>query len=172
MLYCGEGFPIIRDHIFRYVHDPVCVAMTGDITVPVSTLSLPEFSSLHPPHYFFTYQIRIETSKDALPEKPCQLDHCYWRITNTEGDVEEVQGSGVVGEFPIIGPGQSKIFNVVIPRLHMACLTFRVCIAQLEMGSDEYKDMEEEEEGEKEDDDKNQQIRMNLMKMSRRRDRE
>lgn len=54
----------------------------------------------------------------------------------------------------------------------MACLTFRVCIAQLEMGSDEYKDMEEEEEGEKEDDDKNQQIRMNLMKMSRRRDRE
>ena len=197
MLYCREGFPIIRDQIFRYVHDPVCVAMTGDITVPVSTLSLPEFSSLHPSHYFFTYQIRIEMSKDALPEKAFQLDHCYWRITNAEGDVEEVQGSGVVGEFPVISSGQiyeytscstfsttssymkryytfhflclkSKIFNVVIPRLHMACLTFRVCIAQLEMGSDEYKDMEEEEEGEKEDYDKNQQIRMNLLKMSRR----
>ena len=46
---------------------------------------------------------------------------------------------------------KNKIFNVVIPRLHMACLTFRVCIAQLEMGSDEYKEMEEEEEGEKEE---------------------
>ena len=115
-------------------------------------------------------------SKDTLPEKAFQLDHCYWRITNAEGDVEEIQGSGVVGEFPIISSGQiyeytscstfsttsnymkgyytfhflclkSKIFNVVIPRLHMACLTFRVCIAQLEMGSDEYKDMEEEEGG-------------------------
>jgi len=54
----------------------------------------------------------------------------------------------------------------------MACLTFRVCIAQLEMGSDEYEEMEEEKEGEKEDDDKNQQIRMNFMKMTRRRDRQ
>ena len=40
------------------------------------------------------------------------------------------------------------------------------------MGSDEYKEMEEEEVGEKEDDGKNQQIRMNLMKMTRRRDRQ
>lgn len=44
-------------------------------------------------------------SKDTLPEKAFQLDHCYWRITNAEGDVEEVQGSGVVGEFPIISSG-------------------------------------------------------------------
>ena len=43
------------------------------------------------------YQIRIEMSKDALPEKACQLDHCYWKTTNAEGDVEEVQGPGVVG---------------------------------------------------------------------------
>ena len=54
----------------------------------------------------------------------------------------------------------------------MACLTFWVCITHLEMGSDEYKEMEEEEVGEKEDDGKNQQIRMNLMKMTRRRDRQ
>lgn len=40
---------------------------------------------------------RIEMSKDALPEKACQLDSRYWRITNAKGDVEEVQGPGVVG---------------------------------------------------------------------------
>ncbi|EQB79159.1 F-box only protein 3 isoform 2 isoform 4-like protein [Camelus ferus] len=90
------GFPIIRDQIFRYVHDPECVATTGDITVSVSTSFLPELSSVHPPHYFFTYRIRIEMSKDALPEKACQLDSRYWRITNAKGDVEEVQGPGVV----------------------------------------------------------------------------
>ena len=38
-------------------------------------------------------------SKDALPEKACQLDSRYWRITNAKGDVEEVQGPGVVVDF-------------------------------------------------------------------------
>lgn len=42
---------------------------------------------------------RIEMSKDALPEKACQLDSRYWRITNAKGDVEEVQGPGVVGMY-------------------------------------------------------------------------
>lgn len=41
-------------------------------------------------------------SKDALPEKACQLDSRYWRITNAKGDVEEVQGPGVVGMYPKI----------------------------------------------------------------------
>ncbi|EPQ06649.1 F-box only protein 3 [Myotis brandtii] len=174
------GFPIIRDQIFRYVHDPECVATTGDITVSVSTSFLPELSSVHPPHYFFTYRIRIEMSKDALPEKACQLDSRYWRITNAKGDVEEVQGPGVVGEFPIISPGRvyeytscttfsttsgymegyytfhflyfkDKIFNVAIPRFHMACPTFRVSIARLELGPDEYEEMEDAEEEEDDD---------------------
>ncbi|KAJ7396525.1 F-box only protein 3 [Pitangus sulphuratus] len=142
------GYPIIRDQIFRYVHDKDCVATTEDITVSVSTSFLPELSSVHPPHYFFTYRIRIEMSKDALPEKACQLDSRYWRITNAKGDVDEVQGPGVVGEFPIISPGRvyeytscttfsttsgymegyytfhclyykDRFFNVTIPRFHM-----------------------------------------------------
>uniref|UniRef100_A0A674IT73 F-box only protein 3 n=1 Tax=Terrapene triunguis TaxID=2587831 RepID=A0A674IT73_9SAUR len=154
------GYPIIRDQIFRYVHDKECVATTGDITVSVSTSFLPELSSVHPPHYFFTYRIRIEMSKDALPEKACQLDSRYWRITNAKGDVEEVQGPGVVGEFPIISPGRvyeytscttfstnsgymegyytfhclyykDKFFNVIIPRFHMVCPTFKVSTARM-----------------------------------------
>jgi hypothetical protein len=52
-----------------------------------------------PPHPPFP---RIEMSKDALPEKACQLDSRYWRITNAKGDVEEVQGPGVVGMQPNI----------------------------------------------------------------------
>ncbi|NWU77186.1 FBX3 protein, partial [Onychorhynchus coronatus] len=147
-------YPIIRDQIFRYVHDKECVATTGDITVSVSTSFLPELSSVHPPHYFFTYRIRIEMSKDALPEKACQLDSRYWRIINAKGDVDEVQGPGVVGEFPIISPGRvyeytscttfsttsgymegyytfhclyykDRFFNVTIPRFHMVCPKFK-----------------------------------------------
>ncbi|XP_427051.7 F-box only protein 3 isoform X1 [Gallus gallus] len=168
------GYPIIRDQIFRYVHDKECVATTGDITVSVSTSFLPELSSVHPPHYFFTYRIRIEMSKDALPEKACQLDSRYWRITNAKGDVEEVQGPGVVGEFPIISPGRvyeytscttfsttsgymegyytfhclyykEKFFNVTIPRFHMVCPTFKVSTARMETNHNEYAVDEDED---------------------------
>ncbi|KAG5839899.1 F-box only protein 3 isoform X1 [Anguilla rostrata] len=149
----GE-YPIIRDQIFRYVHDKECVATTGDIKVSVSTSFLPELSSVHPPHFFFTYRIRIEMSKDALPENACQLDSRYWKITNANGNVEEVRGPGVVGEFPVMSPGKvheyascttfsttseqmeghytfhrlknkEEVFSVSIPRFHMVCPPFR-----------------------------------------------
>ncbi|KAJ1182252.1 hypothetical protein NDU88_007446 [Pleurodeles waltl] len=161
------NYPIIREQIFRYVHDKQCVATTGDISVSVSTSFLPELSSVHPPHYFFTYRIRIEMSKDAFPEKSCQLDSRYWRITNAKGDVEEVQGPGVVGEYPKIRPGKvyeytscttfsttsgfmegyytfhrlgkkDEVFNVTIPRFHMVCPNFRVSTARSESSKDEY----------------------------------
>ncbi|XP_039907669.1 F-box only protein 3 isoform X2 [Simochromis diagramma] len=149
----GE-YPIIRDQIFRYVHDKSCVATTGDITVSVSTSFLPELSSVHPPHFFFTYRIRIEMSSSASPEAACQLDSRYWKITTSDGNVEEVQGPGVVGEFPVMTPGKvheyascttfstsseymeghytfhrlaskEEVFHVAIPRFHMVCPPFR-----------------------------------------------
>ncbi|KAG2463064.1 FBX3 protein, partial [Polypterus senegalus] len=152
------GYPIIRDQIFRYVHDKSCVAKTGDISVSVSTAFLPELSSVHPPHFFFTYRIRIEMSKDALPENACKLESRYWKITNGNGNVEEVQGPGVVGEFPELRPGKvheyascttfsttsgymeghytfhrlknREVFNVTIPRFHMVCPPFRKSVVR------------------------------------------
>ncbi|KAJ0062537.1 hypothetical protein NL108_016253 [Boleophthalmus pectinirostris] len=149
----GE-FPIIRDQIFRYVHEKGCVATTDDITVSVSTSFLPELSSVHPPHYFFTYRIRIEMSACAPASASCQLDSRYWKITTSDGNVEEVQGPGVVGEFPVMTPGKvheyascttfstpseymeghytfhrlankEEVFQVAIPRFHMECPPFR-----------------------------------------------
>ncbi|TWW63880.1 F-box only protein 3 [Takifugu flavidus] len=147
-------FPIIRDQIFRYVHDKGCVATTDDITVSVSTSFLPELSSVHPPHFFFTYRVRIEMSSKASPEAACQLDSRYWKITTSDGNVEEVQGPGVVGEFPVMRPGKvheysscttfsthseymeghytfhrlankEEVFQVAIPRFHMVCPSYR-----------------------------------------------
>uniref|UniRef100_A0A673XXV1 F-box protein 3 n=1 Tax=Salmo trutta TaxID=8032 RepID=A0A673XXV1_SALTR len=71
----GE-YPIIRDQIFRYVHDK-----------QLSTSFLPELSLVHPPHFFFTYRIRIEMANDAIPENACR----YWKITNANGNLEEVR---------------------------------------------------------------------------------
>lgn len=36
-------------------------------------------------------------SSSASPEAACQLDTRYWKITTSDGNVEEVQGPGVVG---------------------------------------------------------------------------
>ncbi|XP_042616334.1 F-box only protein 3-like [Cyprinus carpio] len=164
----GE-YPIIRDQIFRYVHDKRCVATTGDITVSVSTSFLPELSSVHPPHFFFTYRIRIEMAKSALPESACQLDSRYWKITNANGNVEEVRGPGVVGEFPVMTPGKvheyascttfsttseymeghytfhrlknkGDVFDVSIPRFHMVCPPFRESMSSVSEVSAPYGD--------------------------------
>ncbi|KAI7790701.1 F-box only protein 3 [Triplophysa rosa] len=74
----GE-YPIIRDQIFRYVHDKRCVATTGDITVSVSTSFLPELSSVHPPHFFFTYRIRYVTKDYSNQIQPVRtrLELCF-----------------------------------------------------------------------------------------------
>ncbi|XP_068165722.1 F-box only protein 3-like isoform X2 [Antennarius striatus] len=157
----GE-YPIIRDQIFKYVHDKSCVATTGDITVSVSTSFMPELSSVHPPHFFFTYRIRIEMSSSASPEAACQLDSHYWKISTPEGNVEEVQGAGVVGEFPVMTPGkvheysscttfstpsecmeghytfhtlanEEEVFNVAIPRFYMICPPYRKPMVRTKM---------------------------------------
>lgn len=149
----GE-FPILRDQIFKYVHEKGCVATTDDITVSVSTSFLPELSSVHPPHFFYTYRIKIEMSPEAPPTAACQLDSRYWKITTSDGNVEEVAGPGVVGEFPVMTPGKvheyascttfstpsefmeghytfhrleskEEVFQVSIPRFHMECPQFR-----------------------------------------------
>ncbi|XP_056882823.1 F-box only protein 3 isoform X1 [Takifugu flavidus] len=160
-------FPIIRDQIFRYVHDKGCVATTDDITVSVSTSFLPELSSVHPPHFFFTYRVRIEMSSKASPEAACQLDSRYWKITTSDGNVEEVQGPGVVGEFPVMRPGKvheysscttfsthseymeghytfhrlankEEVFQVAIPRFHMVCPSYREPAGRTQKTSSNY----------------------------------
>ncbi|KAK9524294.1 hypothetical protein VZT92_018144 [Zoarces viviparus] len=162
----GE-YPIIRDQIFRYEHEKGCVETTGDISVSVSTSFLPELSSVHPPHFFFTYRIRIEMSSSASPEASCQLDSRYWKITTSDGNVEEVQGPGVVGEFPVMTPGKvheyascttfstptefmeghytfhrlankEEVFHVAIPRFHMTCPPFREPLVRTQKAAASY----------------------------------
>lgn len=52
-------------------------------------------------------------SKDALPENACQLESRYWRITNAKGDVEEVQGPGVVGKWKVTGESIYLMFSLL-----------------------------------------------------------
>ncbi|MEQ9326322.1 MAG: Co2+/Mg2+ efflux protein ApaG, partial [Rhodospirillales bacterium] len=53
--------------------------------------------------FVWAYQIRIENQS---PET-VQLLTRHWRITDAQGRVQEVRGDGVVGEQPILEPGQT-----------------------------------------------------------------
>lgn len=54
-------------------------------------------------HYFFTYSITIKNASDYT----VQLKKRHWFIFDSNGIKSEVEGDGVVGEQPILIPGQS-----------------------------------------------------------------
>lgn len=78
-------------------------ALTDGVTVRVAVNFLPEQSRIEAGKWFWVYHIRIENdSDDSL-----QLMTRHWRITDGNGDVNLVEGEGVVGEQPVIRPGHS-----------------------------------------------------------------
>lgn len=78
-------------------------AVTHDIRVQVRPIFL-ENQSVPSDHYFvWAYRVRIEN----LSAETVQLLDRYWRITDALGSVVEVRGSGVVGEQPVLAPGES-----------------------------------------------------------------
>jgi len=79
------------------------VAMTSGITVRVAASFLPEQSQVAAGRWFWAYHIRIENhGEDAV-----RLVTRHWRITDADGRVSLVDGEGVVGEQPLLGPGES-----------------------------------------------------------------
>ncbi|XP_067902880.1 F-box only protein 3 [Heterodontus francisci] len=80
-------YPIIRDQIFRYVHDERCVARTGDIIISVSTSFLPELSSVHPPHYFYSYRIRVSCAMDNIRQK----ENTYKKEKKPWGEIQRTK---------------------------------------------------------------------------------
>jgi ApaG protein len=53
--------------------------------------------------WFFLYTVRITNEGEVT----AQLISRHWVITDATGHVEEVRGPGVVGEQPVLAPGQS-----------------------------------------------------------------
>lgn len=53
--------------------------------------------------FVFAYTITISNDSDQI----AQLLSRYWRITDGEGRLQEVEGPGVVGKQPVIEPGES-----------------------------------------------------------------
>lgn len=78
-------------------------ALTEGITVRVAVNFLPEQSRVEAGKWFWVYHIRIENDSGHT----VQLLTRHWRITDARGMVNFVDGDGVVGEQPLLAPGQS-----------------------------------------------------------------
>lgn len=76
---------------------------THNISVSVQPIYLDEQSSPDENYFVWAYNVKIENSgRDTV-----QLRSRYWKITDARGRVQEVRGPGVVGEQPVLGPGDS-----------------------------------------------------------------
>jgi ApaG protein len=76
---------------------------TRSITVTVKPIYLEDQSSPAENHYVWAYQVRIENHGGET----VQLRRRHWRITDALGRVQEVRGAGVVGEQPVLNPGDA-----------------------------------------------------------------
>jgi ApaG protein len=78
-------------------------ARTRDVTVRVSVSFLAEQSEPVQGRWFWAYHIRIENDG----AEAVQLISRHWKISDGRGARHDVRGEGVVGEQPVIEPGDS-----------------------------------------------------------------
>ncbi len=77
--------------------------VTRSIRVRVRPEYLEAQSAPDEGRYFWSYTVEILNEGSET----VQLRSRYWRITDGNGHVEEVRGPGVVGQTPVLGPGES-----------------------------------------------------------------
>jgi len=81
---------------------PSSEAVTRGVRVHVEVAYDPSRSAPTESRWFFLYTVTITNESDET----VQLVSRHWTITNGFGHAEEVEGPGVVGEQPILVPGQ------------------------------------------------------------------
>ena len=78
------------------------VANTRGIAVSVEPTYLETRSSPQTSQYFWAYRVIIENQG----HETVHLLSRHWMITNARGELTEVKGPGVVGEQPVLKPGE------------------------------------------------------------------
>jgi ApaG protein len=86
-------------------------AITKGIAVSVLPTYLEAQSSPDSSQYFWAYRVTIENQG----QETVQLLSRHWMITNARGDLTEVKGPGVVGEQPVLKPGESYEYTSGAP---------------------------------------------------------
>jgi ApaG protein len=77
--------------------------VTRDIQITVLPEFVPERSDADEATFFWAYTVEIANQGDMT----VQLTARHWKITDANGKLEEAQGPGVVGEQPVLKPGET-----------------------------------------------------------------
>src|SRR4051812_38305945 len=85
--------------------------VTRQIEVTVEPNFLPERSSAEKREYFWSYTIVITNAG----RETVQLRTRHWIITDGAGRKQEVRGEGVVGEQPVLAPGERFEYTSGVP---------------------------------------------------------
>lgn len=80
---------------------------TEGIRISAQPFYLGDHSDPEESQYVFSYHIRIENEGD----RPAQLLWRHWYIHDSAGEDSEVEGEGVVGEQPLIAPGEAHEYQ-------------------------------------------------------------
>lgn len=81
-------------------------AITKGINVSVEVTYEPQFSSPIQHHFVFTYKVTIENKSSAT----IQLMRRKWEIYDATESLKIIEGSGVVGQQPILEPNQTHSY--------------------------------------------------------------
>ncbi len=76
---------------------------TRDVQVSVRSFFLADQSQPDENHFVWAYRVKIENQG----AEPIQLLRRTWQITDARGRTQHVHGAGVVGEQPLLEPGES-----------------------------------------------------------------
>ena len=83
--------------------------ITHGIRVSVSPQFLDDQSDPEEPRFVWAYTVRIDNESNAT----VQLRARHWRITDARGVTEQVIGEGVVGEQPVLRPGEFNLASTI-----------------------------------------------------------
>lgn len=84
---------------------------TRGIRVQVESFYDEDRSAPDESYYFFAYQVQISN----VGQETAQLVSREWIITDAQGQEQHVQGPGVVGEQPVLAPGETFEYTSFCP---------------------------------------------------------
>ena len=76
---------------------------TKKINITVNPYFLDDQSEPDDQHFVWAYQVTIDNQSN----EKVQLKNRYWKIVDSNGSEQEVRGEGVVGEQPVLEPGDA-----------------------------------------------------------------
>jgi ApaG protein len=90
---------------------PEYEAVTGGVRIRVRPRFLHDESEPGRSKYFWAYSVDVENESDRI----WTIARRHWRIVDSAGRLQAVDGDGVIGQTPTLGPGERFSYSSGAP---------------------------------------------------------